>query len=56
MIARWLRWWKFQDYLRIARRGVGDELAVQQATAWRGFFYWLMRIRFFLHVKVYLED
>lgn len=56
MKTNWLQWWKFQDYLRITRTGVGDELAVQQATVWRGFLSWLMRIRIYIHIKLYLKD
>lgn len=54
MMTNWLRWWKFQDYLRITKTGIDDELAVQQATVWRGFLFWLMRVR--IHIKLYLKD
>jgi len=35
------RWWRFHDYVYLARHGVADQVAFEQARTWRGFWYWL---------------
>jgi hypothetical protein len=37
----WKQWWRFHDYLHIARLGVDDVTAYKRARVGHGFWYWL---------------